>query len=106
MINLKDIIRRNTDMNRQLDTCFDRVEKALGTLIDSITKYNPSTIQVQQLGDANAELTRGFQDCMLNRASHKNTDKYAHTIHIYRHAKRRTLHAAICCLFLPIFIDV
>jgi len=53
-------------MNRQLDTCFDRVEKALGTLIDSIAKYNPSTIQVQQLGDSNAELARGFQDCMLS----------------------------------------
>ncbi|TGJ82810.1 hypothetical protein E0Z10_g5986, partial [Xylaria hypoxylon] len=49
-------------MNKQIDVCFDRVEKALGTLIDSIAKYNPSTNQVQELGNADAELTKGLQD--------------------------------------------
>lgn len=49
-------------MNKQLDACFDRVEKALGTLIDSIAKYNPSSNQVQELGNADAELTKGLQD--------------------------------------------
>lgn len=49
-------------MNKQLDVCFDRVEKALGTLIDSIAKYNPSTNQVQELGNADAELTKGLKD--------------------------------------------
>lgn len=52
-------------MNKQLDTCFDRVEKALGTLIDSIAKYNPSTTQVQELGNADIELNKGLKDCTL-----------------------------------------
>lgn len=49
-------------MNKQLDACFDRVEKALGTLIDSIAKYNPSTNQVLELGNADVELSRGLKD--------------------------------------------
>ena len=49
-------------MNKQLDACFDRVEKALGTLIDSIAKYNPSTNQVLELGNADLELSRGLKD--------------------------------------------
>ncbi|KAI1364602.1 vitamin-D-receptor interacting mediator subunit 4-domain-containing protein, partial [Xylaria arbuscula] len=49
-------------MNKQLDSCFDRVEKALGTLIDSIAKYNPSTTQVQELGNADVELNKGLKD--------------------------------------------
>ncbi|KAI1815847.1 vitamin-D-receptor interacting mediator subunit 4-domain-containing protein [Poronia punctata] len=58
-------------MNKQLDTCFDRVEKALSTLIDSIAKYNPSTSQVQQLGDADAELTKGFQDLQTHQYNYQ-----------------------------------
>jgi hypothetical protein len=50
-------------MDKQLGTFFDRVEKALGTLIDSIAKYNPSTNQVQELGIADAELTKGLKEC-------------------------------------------
>lgn len=49
-------------MNKQIDACFDRVEKALGTLIDSIAKYNPSTNQVLELGNADVELTRGLKE--------------------------------------------
>jgi hypothetical protein len=52
-------------MDKHLDTRFDRVEKALGTLIDSIIKYNPSLAQVQDLGNADAELKKGLKDCMF-----------------------------------------
>ncbi|KAI0197579.1 vitamin-D-receptor interacting mediator subunit 4-domain-containing protein [Astrocystis sublimbata] len=58
-------------MNKQLDTCFDRVEKALGTLIDSIAKYNPSTSQVQELGHADAELTKGLKDLQTHQTNHQ-----------------------------------
>lgn len=51
-------------MNKKIDSSFDRVEKALGTLIDSIAKYNPSTSQVEELGNADAELTKGLKDRM------------------------------------------
>ncbi|KAI1433155.1 vitamin-D-receptor interacting mediator subunit 4-domain-containing protein [Xylaria sp. CBS 124048] len=58
-------------MDKQLDVCFDRVEKALGTLIDSIAKYNPSASQVQDLGNADAELTKGLQDLQTHQSNYQ-----------------------------------
>ncbi|KAI1739486.1 vitamin-D-receptor interacting mediator subunit 4-domain-containing protein [Xylaria scruposa] len=58
-------------MNKQLDACFDRVEKALGTLIDSIAKYNPSTTQVQELGNADVELARGLKDLQTHQSNYQ-----------------------------------
>ncbi|KAI0444102.1 vitamin-D-receptor interacting mediator subunit 4-domain-containing protein [Xylaria telfairii] len=58
-------------MNKQLDVCFDRVEKALGTLIDSIAKYNPSTNQVQELGNADAELTKGLINLQTHQSNYQ-----------------------------------
>ncbi|KAI0477975.1 vitamin-D-receptor interacting mediator subunit 4-domain-containing protein [Xylaria cf. heliscus] len=58
-------------MNKQLDARFDRVEKALGTLIDSIAKYNPSLTQVQELGDADAELSRGLEDLETHQSNYQ-----------------------------------
>ncbi|TRX88214.1 hypothetical protein FHL15_010903 [Xylaria flabelliformis] len=58
-------------MNKQLDACFDRVEKALGTLIDSIAKYNPSTNQVQELGNADVELTKGLKDLQTHQSNYQ-----------------------------------
>ncbi|KAJ2971609.1 hypothetical protein NUW58_g9370 [Xylaria curta] len=58
-------------MNKQLDACFDRVEKALGTLIDSIAKYNPSTNQVQELGNADAELAKGLKDLQTHQSNYQ-----------------------------------
>ncbi|KAI1185545.1 vitamin-D-receptor interacting mediator subunit 4-domain-containing protein [Nemania serpens] len=57
-------------MNKQLDACFDRVEKALGTLIDSIAKYNPSTNQVLELGNADVELSRGLKDLQTHQSNY------------------------------------
>lgn len=66
-------------MDKQLDTCFDRVEKALGTLVDSIAKYNPSVAQVNDLGLADVELNKGLEDRTFLRYNpayrqHKLTD--------------------------------
>ncbi|KAI0406893.1 vitamin-D-receptor interacting mediator subunit 4-domain-containing protein [Xylaria palmicola] len=58
-------------MNKQLDACFDRVEKALGTLIDSIAKYNPSTNQVQELGSADAELSKSLKDLQTHQSNYQ-----------------------------------
>ncbi|KAI1202274.1 vitamin-D-receptor interacting mediator subunit 4-domain-containing protein [Nemania serpens] len=58
-------------MNKQIDACFDRVEKALGTLIDSIAKYNPSTNQVLELGNADVELTRGLKELQTHQSNHQ-----------------------------------
>ena len=49
-------------MDKQLDVRFDRVEKALGTLVDSIAKYNPSIHYAQDLIAADAELGKGLEE--------------------------------------------
>lgn len=56
-------------MDKQLDTCFDRVEKALGTLVDSIAKYHPSVAQVNDLGLADVELNKGLEVRTFNQFS-------------------------------------
>ncbi|KAI1328356.1 hypothetical protein F5Y16DRAFT_159795 [Xylariaceae sp. FL0255] len=58
-------------MDKQLDACFNRVEKALGTLIDSIAKYNPSATQVQELGTADAALTKGLEDLQTHQSNYQ-----------------------------------
>ncbi|KAI1759787.1 hypothetical protein GGR53DRAFT_471005 [Hypoxylon sp. FL1150] len=58
-------------MDKQIDTCFDRVEKALGTLVDSIAKYNPSVAQVNDLGLADAELNKGLEDLEKHQSNYR-----------------------------------
>ncbi|KAI1410299.1 hypothetical protein F5Y13DRAFT_168138 [Hypoxylon sp. FL1857] len=58
-------------MDKQLDVCFDRVEKALGTLVDSIAKYHPSVNQVNDLGLADIELNKGLEDLQTHQANYR-----------------------------------
>ncbi|KAF2962847.1 hypothetical protein GQX73_g10725 [Xylaria multiplex] len=92
-------------MNKQLDVCFDRVEKALGTLIDSIAKYNPSTNQVQELGNADAELTKGLQDLQTHQSNYQriqalraSTAKYdaqiKDTLRLLANTRKELVHAS------------
>ncbi|KAI0888594.1 uncharacterized protein GGS22DRAFT_151912, partial [Annulohypoxylon maeteangense] len=58
-------------MDKQLDLCFDRVEKALGTLVDSISKYHPSVHQVNDLGLADIELNKGLEDLQTHQSNYR-----------------------------------
>ncbi|KAI4866102.1 hypothetical protein F4820DRAFT_269709 [Hypoxylon rubiginosum] len=58
-------------MDKQLDTCFDRVEKALGTLVDSIAKYHPSVAQVNDLGLADVELNKGLEVLQKHQSNYR-----------------------------------
>jgi len=49
-------------MDKQIDARFDRVEKALGSLTDSIAKYNPSIAQAHDYIAADDELHKGLQE--------------------------------------------
>ncbi|KAL8382130.1 hypothetical protein RB595_006085 [Gaeumannomyces hyphopodioides] len=49
-------------MDAVIDARFERVEKALGALIDSISKYNPSISRVSDLVLADKELQDGLQN--------------------------------------------
>lgn len=49
-------------MDRLIDARFDRVERALSSLVDSIAKYNPSTTPAIELATADKELGSGLQE--------------------------------------------
>lgn len=49
-------------MDAVIDARFERVEKALGPLIDSISKYNPSISRVSDLVLADRELQDGLRN--------------------------------------------
>jgi len=49
-------------MDRQIDARFERVERSLAALIESISKYNPSTAHSTELVTAEKELAKGLED--------------------------------------------
>lgn len=49
-------------MDKQIEARFDRVEKALGSLVESIAKYNPSIPLAHELAIADEELTKGLRE--------------------------------------------
>lgn len=51
-------------MDTYIDGRFERLEKALATLIDSVTKYHPSAIQAEELKAADNELCKGLEEGM------------------------------------------
>lgn len=50
-------------MDTILDNRFEKVEKALATLINSIATYNPSPTNANDLVAADAELSEGLEQC-------------------------------------------
>lgn len=48
-------------MDKYIDSRFERLEKALSNLIDSVTKYHPSAAQAEELNVADAELSKGLE---------------------------------------------
>ena len=50
-------------MDEIIDRRFERVEKALATLITSISTYNPSPVFANDLVAADAELNQGLEQC-------------------------------------------
>ena len=51
----------HSKMDKFIDARFDRVEKALAVLIDSIANYNPSPTLAEDLLTADRELSGGLQ---------------------------------------------
>lgn len=52
-------------MDKTLDAQFLRVEKALATLVASISTYNPNPVLAHDLVAADQELSHGLADCMV-----------------------------------------
>lgn len=51
-------------MEKQVDVRFDRIDKALSNLIESISRYNPSSQGGNDLLVADNELSKGLEECM------------------------------------------
>ena len=51
-------------MEKAIDSRFERLERALTSLIDSVAKYNPSAAQARDLDNADKELCKGLEEGM------------------------------------------
>ncbi|PHH64398.1 hypothetical protein CDD81_4619 [Ophiocordyceps australis] len=56
-------------MDKVVDKAFDRLEKALACLTDSVTKYQPSVSQAEELRAADTQL----RECLEQVQSHQNS---------------------------------
>ncbi|KAJ3527374.1 hypothetical protein NM208_g10733 [Fusarium decemcellulare] len=54
-------------MDVLIDSRFERLEKALASLIDSVTKYHPSTAQAKELETADNELSKGLEQVQIHQ---------------------------------------
>ncbi|KAG0649414.1 Mediator of RNA polymerase II transcription subunit [Hyphodiscus hymeniophilus] len=59
------------NMNKLVDARFERVEKALQTLITSISTYNPNPAQATDLLAADAELNQGLEQLSTHQRNHE-----------------------------------
>ncbi|KEY68114.1 hypothetical protein S7711_05523 [Stachybotrys chartarum IBT 7711] len=57
-------------MDKIIDSRFERLEKALANLIDSVTKYHPSTAYAEELCSADDELSKGLEEVQTHQNNH------------------------------------
>ncbi|KAL6862922.1 hypothetical protein ACO1O0_003165 [Amphichorda felina] len=57
-------------MDTYIDIRFERLEKALASLIDSVNKYHPSTIHARELEAADEELIKGLEQIQTHQINH------------------------------------
>ena len=73
--NRRELAGDSVNMDKYIDARFERVEKALATLVDSISKYNPSTATATELLEADAELSKGIELGAYPSALVQTTDR-------------------------------
>ncbi|KAH8750796.1 mediator of RNA polymerase II transcription subunit 4 [Diaporthe sp. PMI_573] len=61
-------------MDKIVDVRFERVEKALATLVESITKYNPQASQALELANADNELGQGLKQLETHQNNHRRLE--------------------------------
>ncbi|KAK1585508.1 vitamin-D-receptor interacting mediator subunit 4-domain-containing protein [Colletotrichum navitas] len=57
-------------MDKVIDTRFERVEKALATLIESVSKYHPHPKQALDLYEADNDLAKGLDEVQTHQNNH------------------------------------
>lgn len=63
-------------MDKYIDSRFERLEKALTNLIDSVTKYHPSKPHARELEIADLELSSGLEEGKALQLPHHEPDAY------------------------------
>lgn len=61
-------------MDKIVDVHFERVEKALATLVESITKYNPQAVQAIELTSADEELGNGLKQLETHQNNYRRLE--------------------------------
>ncbi|KAK1768020.1 vitamin-D-receptor interacting mediator subunit 4-domain-containing protein [Phialemonium atrogriseum] len=62
-------------MDKYIDSRFDRVERALASLIDSISKYTPSSTQASELAASDRELSNGLTQLQTHQNNYARIQK-------------------------------
>lgn len=57
-------------MDKVIDVRFERMEKALANLVDSIAKYTPNTHSATELSVASADLAQGLEELQTHQRNH------------------------------------
>ncbi|KAJ0333213.1 hypothetical protein COL922a_010841 [Colletotrichum nupharicola] len=57
-------------MDKVIDARFERVEKALASLIESVSKYHPNAKQALDLHEADNDLARGLDEVQVHQNNH------------------------------------
>ncbi|KAK0391411.1 hypothetical protein NLU13_0911 [Sarocladium strictum] len=66
-------------MDKMIDSRFERLEKALAGLIDSVTKYHPSIALARELELADEELTKGLEQVQTHQNNYLRIQKLRET---------------------------
>ncbi|PKS09309.1 hypothetical protein jhhlp_003923 [Lomentospora prolificans] len=62
-------------MDKAIDSRFERLERALAALIDSVAKYNPSATQARDLENADHELSQGLDEVQAHQNNYLRIQK-------------------------------
>ncbi|KAG6031184.1 hypothetical protein E4U41_007658 [Claviceps citrina] len=62
-------------MDKYIDSRFERLEKALSNLIDSVAKYHPSTVHAEELKAADTDLSKGLEQVQIHQNNHLRIQK-------------------------------
>jgi hypothetical protein len=65
-------------MDKYIDGRFERLEKALAVLVDSVNKYHPSIAHAKEIELADSELSKGLEDGTRPRQSPPNLSDTRH----------------------------
>lgn len=77
-------------MDQIIDSRFERLEKALTSLIDSVNKYHPSASHAQELEAADNELSRCLEEGKSRLPDHGDDASFTNSHTQFKHIRTTT----------------